>query len=232
MVVALLGALGAASVASASEQVAAADSTRPANADTTAIAPPTDSLRTITVKDTLGMSGTLKGQTVAPDPAEIKRTLQLMGSSEVAGRTKWERKKNGKVAMLCSALLPGLGQTYNGRCLKVGVMVGFASYYMGNGYLSWKAYERSIVARDAAAPGSSQFRIQNTNADFYKEQARSYLWWSGLVWMLGIVDSWIDAHLYDMRQYTPPRPPDSNVPRAVDERTSYMTIGFDLEFSK
>jgi hypothetical protein len=49
--------------------------------------------------------------------------------------------------------------------------------------------------------------------------------------VLGILDSWIDAHLYDVRGYTPP-PPEDTVPRAGNERTSYLTLGFDLEFSK
>jgi Family of unknown function (DUF5683) len=219
--------------------VAEADTTRPAGADSAAIAapdtsrtPPSDSLRTITVKDSLGIPGTLRGQTVEPDPAAIKGTLQRMGSNEIAGRTQWERQKNPKVAMLCSALLPGLGQTYNGRRLKVGLMVGFASFYSFNGWLNWKRYEAAIVKRDAADPGSGDFRVQNELADFYKEEARTHLWWFGATWVLGILDSWIDAHLYDVRGYTPPAPPESAIPHAVDERTSYLTLGFDLEFSK
>ena len=219
--------------------VAEADTTRPASADSAAIVapdtsqtPPSDSLRTITVKDSLGMPGTLRGQTVEPDPAAIKGTLQRMGSNEIAGRTPWERQKNPKVAMLCSALLPGLGQTYNGRRLKVGLMVGFASFYSFNGWLNWKRYEAAIVARDAADPGSGDFRVQNQLADFYKEEARTHLWWFGATWVLGILDSWIDAHLYDVRGYTPPPPPEDAVPRAVNERISYLTLGFDLEFSK
>jgi hypothetical protein len=218
-------------------QVAAPDTTGRAPVDTAAIAPPdttapADSLRAVAVKDSLGLRGTLRGQTVEPDPAALKSTLGLMGAHEIAGRTEWERKKNPKVAMLCSALLPGLGQTYNGRRLKVGLMVGFATFYAGNSWLNWKRYEAAIVARDAAEPGSSDFRIQNQLADFYKEDARTHLWWFGATWVIGILDSWIDAHLYDVRGYTPPPPPEGVVPRTVDERTSYLTIGFGLEFSK
>ena len=47
-----------------------------------------------------------------------------------------------------------------------------------------------------------------------------------------MLDSWIDAHLYDVRSYTPPPPPEDAVPRAVNEHVSYLTLGFDLEFSK
>jgi hypothetical protein len=202
----------------------------PAPADSGAEVAP-DSLRSVTIVDSLGVPGTLQG-VAAPDPARVKATLSRMGSSEIEGRTQWERKKNPKVAMLCSALLPGLGQTYNGRRLKVGVMVGFASYYMGNMWLNYRRYEMHLARRDAAPPGSGAFDFENDLADFYKEEARTYLWWSGAVWLLGLLDSWIDAHLYDVRSYTPPAPPESATPRAVNERTSYLTVGFGLEFSK
>ncbi len=191
-----------------------------------------DTMRAIVVQDSLGIPGTLKGQTAEQDPEQVKAMLQRMGSSEVEGGTQWERKKNPKVAMLCSALLPGLGQTYNGRRLKVGLMVGFTSYYFGNGWLEWKRHEASIAARDASPPGSSTFLRENDNAEIHKENARRFLWWAGAVWIIGILDSWIDAHLYDVREYTPPaRPQTSGLPESGNP-TNYVTIGFDLNFAK
>jgi hypothetical protein len=186
-----------------------------------------DSLRAVVIEDSLGVRGTLKGEAPVYDPAHTKEILQRMGASEVGGRTPWERKKNPQVAMLCSALLPGLGQTYNGRRLKVGLMVGFTSFYFGNAWLNWKNYEGAIARRDATVPGSIAFQNENERADFFKEEARTYLWWSGAVWLIGILDSWIDAHLYDVREYTPP--PETTAPRADGQRTSYITVGFDVD---
>jgi hypothetical protein len=240
--VAVLGTTGepraqaAAATAVTPPDSAATDSTVVAPPDSVAVSRPDsvvsvpDSLRAVTIEDSLGIPGTLQGLT--QDPAGVKATLSRMGSSEIEGRTEWERKKNPRVAMLCSALLPGLGQTYNGRRLKVGVMVGFASYYMGTMWLNYRKYEGALMRRDAAAPGSEEFAFENRLADFYKEEARTYLWWSGAVWLLGLIDSWIDAHLYDVRSYTPPSPPEGATPRAVNERTSYITVGFGLEFSQ
>jgi hypothetical protein len=201
--------------------------------DTTATAEPPvseavpDSIHAVTVTDSLGIPGTLKGQTDY-DPVKMKEILKRMGSSEVEGRTTWERKKNPRTAMLCSALLPGLGQTYNGRRLKVGVMVGVASYYMGNMVLNWHQYQAYNLQREQSVPGSSQFRLTGQLADFYKEEARTFLWWSGAVWLIGILDAWIDAHLYDVREYTPPRPPVQSVPAAEGGQVSYLTVGFGL----
>ena len=197
-----------------------------APADTSAA----DSLRAVIVEDSLGIPGTLKGQTVEQTPEETKEILRRMGSSEVEGRTEWERKKNPKVAMLCSALLPGLGQTYNGRRLKVGLMVGASYYYFSRTWLNWRSYERSLVRRDAASPGSPTFRREAENADFYKEEARTFLWWSGAVWLIGILDSWIDAHIYDVREYTPPEHTSITGLPSSEGPGSYMTIGFDLDW--
>jgi hypothetical protein len=201
----------------------------PAVPDTVEIAPP-DTLRSITVKDSLGVRGTIKGQTV--DPVQTKAVLQKMGSHEVEGRTEWERRKNPKVAMLCHTVLPGLGQTYNGRRLKVGLMVGFASYYYGTTWLNYKKWKAAEAERDTYAPGSDQYEFQNGLASFYKEEARTFLWWSGAVWLIGLIDSWIDAHLYDVRSYTPPSPPETVTPTSMNERTNYLTVGFTLERSK
>lgn len=205
-----------------------------ASADSVAALAP-DSLRAVVADDTLGIPGRLEGQTKPPDvhdPEQVKAMLQRMGSNEIEGRTAWERKKNPGVAMLCSAILPGLGQTYNGRRLKVGLMVGFTSFYFGNGWLSWKAHERSIAARDAAPPGSQTFARENENAEIYKQDARRFLWWSGAVWLIGILDSWIDAHLYDVREYTPPSRPQTSGLTESGTPGSYITVGFDLDFVK
>jgi hypothetical protein len=214
MIVALCGArLGVAQVEPAGASAAA---------DTAAA--PGRELRDVPPADSLGLPGTLRGQTEY-DPLKVKRILGRMGSDEVVGKTTWERKKNARTAMLCSMMLPGLGQTYNGRRLKVGVMVGFTSYYMGNMILNWKNYQASAARLDAAAPGTAEYRVESQLAPFYKEEARTYLWWSGAVWLLGLLDSWIDAHLYDVREYTPPPPPASVAPPAAGGDVSYLTVG-------
>jgi Family of unknown function (DUF5683) len=214
-------------ISPARAQIAAPDTTV-APADSARAVP--DTLRTITVEDSLGIPGTLKGQTV--DPASTKAVLARMGSDEVEGRTQWERKKNPRVAMICHTLLPGLGQVYNGRRLKVALMTGFASYYYGTTWLNYQKYKAAEAARDQYAPGSEPYEFRNQRAEFYKEEARTYLWWSGAVWLIGLIDSWIDAHLYDVRSYSPPEPPERVTPAAVNERVSYLTLGFTLEWVK
>jgi len=219
-----------ASATLAGAQSAASDSTRvPAVGNDGPVAP--DSLRSFSARDTLGLPGTLTGETV-DNPEATKAMLQRMGSNQAEGKTPWERQKNAKVAMLCHTLLPGLGQVYNGRRLKVALMTGFASYYYGNTWLNYKRWHASEAQRDLYAPGSREYRHQDELASYYEEQARTFLWWSGAVWLIGLLDSWIDAHLYDVRAYTPPAVPETQTPHAANDQINYLTIGFTLERSK
>jgi hypothetical protein len=161
------------------------------------------------------------------EQARLKRTLQMMGRREVEGDRLWQRRKSPKVAMYSNAVLPGLGQVYNGRRIKTALMVAAASYYIGNIWLSQKSAQRYAATRDNLppdAPGRS-ILFYNRLISFNKEQAKDYLWWSAAVWVIGILDAWIDAHLYDIRAYTPPEAAsESGAPGPVP----YVTLSFSF----
>jgi len=76
MIVSMLGAIAARAQTSAPDTTAVPDTTVTAPSDSARVAVP-DTLHTITVKDSLGIPGTLKGQT---DPAQVKEILQRTGN--------------------------------------------------------------------------------------------------------------------------------------------------------
>ena len=148
----------------------------------------------------------------------LKESLDRMGRGEGEGNRAWERRKIPKVALFSSAALPGLGQVYNGRRIKVGIMVGVASYYLGNVWTNWKSAQRATVLRDASS--SSRRAVYDDQIEFYKENSRDFMWWFGAVWVIGMIDAWVDAHLYDVRSYTPP----PAVSLTATGRTAYVTF--------
>ncbi len=161
----------------------------------------------------------------------LKESLQRMGRREVEGRRQWERRKSGRVAMLSSMVLPGLGQVYNGRRLKVLVVAGMAMGYGSQVWLNAKGAQRARFRRDRLEPGTSAYNLQNRLIDFHKEEARTWGWWTGAIWILGILDAWTDAHLYDIRAYTPPADNESagySTSLPGEAPTSYLT--WSLEF--
>jgi hypothetical protein len=171
----------------------------------------------ITAADTAGTNE--KAREV--DPYAMKQNLRMISRQEVPGAKQWERKKSPRVAMFSSMLLPGLGQLYNGRRIKTMLMVGVAGFYMSNIWLEHKNAQRRKQIRDSLPVNSADWREENLWYDFHKEQTRDYAWWSGAVWIIGVLDAYIDAHLYDVRAYRPSR-------QGSSERTGYLTVNFSF----
>ena len=94
-----------------------------------------------------------------------------------------ERSKNPKVAFYYS-LIPGLGQIYNGKWIKSAMIVG----------LEIATYDAWTENRD----------IYNNfeNKDYplrkrrYLEKRNKYAWWIGFIYVYGMIDAVVDAHLY------------------------------------
>ncbi len=133
----------------------------------------------------------------------IKREMARIGSAEVPGTHKWEREKSATVAMVSSMVLPGLGQLYNGRRIKTAIAVGVFTYYLGTAWLEKKESQEHLKARDELSPLTIEWRNEDILYEFHKENTVTYLWWSGAVWLITVLDAFVDAHLYDVRAVTP-----------------------------
>ncbi|UCG50823.1 MAG: hypothetical protein JSW58_11520 [Candidatus Latescibacterota bacterium] len=134
---------------------------------------------------------------------ELKKNMARLGASEIEGTKKWERRKNAKVAMLCSMVLPGLGQLYNGRRFKTVLAVGAFSFYAGHAILDKKESDRRKKARGTHPYKSFPWRQEDLFYEFYKENSRTYAWWAGAAWLIIVLDAFVDAHLFDVRAVTP-----------------------------
>jgi hypothetical protein len=177
-----------------------------------------DSLAAPAGKDTIRAGGmTIVGDVVKPPGEEgdtistsrreeLKRTLTMLASKKVPGLHDWERRKVPKVAMFSSVVLPGLGQVYNGRRIKVGLAAGFFSVYLSGAWLNWRDAQAWTAYRDNLPEGTSTavIRYANQRIEFHKETSRDFVWWSAAIWVINVLDAWIDAHLFDLRAYTPP----------------------------
>jgi hypothetical protein len=133
----------------------------------------------------------------------IKREMARVGRSEVPGAHRWEREKSATVAMVSSMVLPGLGQLYNGRRIKTAVAVGVFTYYLGTAWLEQKNSQEHLKTRESLTPLSVAWLNEDILYQFHKENAVTYLWWSGAAWLITVLDAFVDAHLYDVRAVTP-----------------------------
>jgi len=162
---------------------------------------------------------------------EIKEELQTIGRREVGGGLRqWQRRKVPKVAWLSSVVLPGLGQVYNGRRIKVALAVGFFTVYAASSWLHWKDAQALTAYRDNLPEDTSGNVISNLDQliEFEKETSRDFLWWSVAIWVIIQLDAWIDAHLYDLRVYTPSATPSEPQANQRVERRQYLTLSIEF----
>ncbi len=161
---------------------------------------------------------------------QLKSDLLQLGSNEVPGLRRWQRRKNPTVAWLSSVVLPGLGQLYNGRRIKVGLAAGFFSVYAAGAWLHRKDAQSWTAFRDNLPEDAPQGVINNANdwITFHKETARDFLWWTGAIWLIVQLDAWIDAHLYDLRVYSPPAPVVDSSIKSPAESRHYLTLSIDF----
>jgi hypothetical protein len=112
--------------------------------------------------------------------------------------TSFVMKKSPWGAVLRSAILPGLGQFYNESYWKIPIVIGTIgalSYQWvdrNNLYKKYRDLFLETVKKDGT--GNDQYRKIR---EFYKDQRDLVAVFIGLSYLLNLVDSYVDAHLFD-----------------------------------
>lgn len=95
-------------------------------------------------------------------------------------------------AVVRSAIIPGLGQFYNESYWKIPVIWGvgalFISGWVYNNNL-YKDYKNLFIET-----GNNNYRSYR---DFYRDQRDNFTIYLVLLYLLNLVDAYVDAHLYD-----------------------------------
>ena len=109
------------------------------------------------------------------------------------------QKKSSLKAVGLSAILPGAGQVYTEQYWKVPVILGLGGYWV---YEWVQNNDRYREFRDLYSASLVSSPLQgNTESlslrEFYKDQRDSFAWYIGLLYLLNVVDAFVDAELYD-----------------------------------
>ena len=112
---------------------------------------------------------------------------------------KFRMKKSPTTAVLLSAVLPGAGQFYNESYWKVpiiGGLVGYFGYeYFRNNNL-YKDYRDDYAASQTEINPEGDFTLK-TLREFYRDQRDDFVWYFLIVYVINMVDAYVDAHLFD-----------------------------------
>jgi hypothetical protein len=110
--------------------------------------------------------------------------LILMISFVFALPLKDEKSKNSKIAFYWS-LAPGLGQAYNGKWLKSISIVG----------LELAAYAAWIENKNYYNDWGKNDNPDKLPKHRYLQKRNKYAWWIGFIYVYGMIDAVVDAHL-------------------------------------
>lgn len=112
---------------------------------------------------------------------------------------QFRMKKSPTVAVLLSAALPGAGQFYNESYWKIpiiGGLVGYFGYeYFRNNNLYKDYRDRYAESQTGVNPaGDQNLKILR---EFYRDQRDDFVWYFVIVYVVNMVDAYVDAHLFD-----------------------------------
>ena len=126
--------------------------------------------------------------------------ISFLFSNILSGETKDSRQeilteRNATKAMLYSLLIPGGGQFYNKKYLKSAVeftaesiLIGFTLYYHTKMNNAFDKYEQTFNQED-----------YHNYSNLY-EKRQSMLWWLSAIKFLSVIDSFVDAKLYNFNE--------------------------------
>lgn len=102
-------------------------------------------------------------------------------------------------AVLYSAILPSLGQFYNGSYWKIPIILGLG------GYFGYNIIDYNNIANDYQAQYVASQTPENPIGDTRFKQLRDrskdnrdqFIFYFGIMYLANLVDAYVDAHLYD-----------------------------------
>jgi len=112
--------------------------------------------------------------------------LILMIGFVFAFSLKEEKIKNSKIAFYCS-LVPGLGQAYNGKWVKSISIAGLE-------YAAYAAWIENKKNYNNYEISDNTYRLPRHR---YLQKRNKYAWWIGFIYVYGMIDAVVDAHLHN-----------------------------------
>ena len=101
------------------------------------------------------------------------------------------------IAVLLSAVIPGGGQVYNKSYWKLPIIIGTQGFFVSQWISNNKTYEqyRSSYSNSITTSnplGNQQLKLLR---DSYRDQRDSYAWYIAGVYLLSMLDAYVDAEL-------------------------------------
>ena len=106
--------------------------------------------------------------------------------------TTFVMQKSPWGAVLRSAIIPGLGQFYNESYWKIPIIWG-----VGALFISGWVYNNNLYKDNKNLFIETGINLYKNNRDFYRDQRDNFTIYLVILYILNLVDAYVDAHLFD-----------------------------------
>lgn len=113
-------------------------------------------------------------------------------STESASDTTFQMTKSPWGAVARSAIIPGWGQFYNESYWKIPIIWGTAAWFVYNWIDNDRLYN-DYKSLYQTTENEYYRRLRN----FYRDQRDNFTIYMGLLYLLNLIDAYVDAHLFD-----------------------------------
>jgi hypothetical protein len=113
--------------------------------------------------------------------------------------TKFKMKKSPLAAVLLSAALPGAGQFYNQSYWKIPIIGGLVGYFGYEYVINNNKFKDYRDQYNESITSVNPFGDENlkTLREFYRNQRDDFVWYFIIVYVVNLVDAYVDAQLFD-----------------------------------
>jgi hypothetical protein len=143
------------------------------------------------------LSGFCCAQIAPGDITASRDTLRTSTPKDATDtlRTVVYPRKSTVLAMGLSAILPGAGQFYNESYWKAPLVLGLGVYFVSE-FLKYNRYADDYRKLYLVSLATTPVTAYQTKRDQYKDQRDANIWYFVIVYVLNIVDAYVDASLY------------------------------------
>ena len=113
-------------------------------------------------------------------------------STESSSDTTFQMSKSPWGAVARSAIIPGWGQFYNESYWKIPIIWGTAAWFVYNWIDNDRLYNdyKSLYQ-------TTENEYYRKLRNFYRDQRDNFTIYMGLLYLLNLIDAYVDAHLFD-----------------------------------
>jgi hypothetical protein len=128
-----------------------------------------------------------------------KQLFSQVPDTNIKSDTVMIVSKSPGSAAIRSAILPGLGQFCNESYWKIPIIYSVGAFFIYE-YIHYdkdfKHYSDRFEASKAIY-GPDGYRLLKEYREYYRDLRDSFIWYFGLLYLVNIVDAYVDAHLYN-----------------------------------